>query len=96
MDATTVDSLFALIAVFCVVLLLYGGWLCLRYGRATPSFRGGEEAMVAAARAAAGMPAGTGLHPEAPAGRPRGPGGGALRRVCQPLGVCAADRVCAS
>lgn len=57
MDATIVDSLFALGAAVCMMLLLYGGWLCLRYGRAMPPFRGGRKADAAAARAAACAPA---------------------------------------
>lgn len=57
MDAITVDSLFCLTAAICVLLLLCGGWLCLRYGRGMESYSGNRKTFTAAARAAACFPA---------------------------------------
>jgi hypothetical protein len=58
MDATVVNTLFALGASICLLLLLWGGWLSLRYGDEIGSYGGSRQRLADSARALACAPAG--------------------------------------
>lgn len=56
MDATIVETLFVVLAAICAAFLLYGGWLCLGYGRGAKPALGNKEAITTTLRTAAGSP----------------------------------------
>lgn len=56
MDATIVDTLFVFLAAICAAFLLYGGWLCLGYGRGEKPAFGSKEAITTTRRTAASSP----------------------------------------
>lgn len=43
MESAIVDALFDFVAAICAMLLLYGGWLGLRYSRGVELYRGSSK-----------------------------------------------------